>query len=190
MRLIERLDAQCVAAAPLHVGRELLGIVSLWRHEPERMHDSVDMVLLEDLAQRGALALEAARRFEQSLAAIRVRDDVLAAVSHDLKTPLTAILGSAQMLQQLVGLAELDPERLARSVDRIVRGSRRMAEMMDELVDAARLEAGQMLVLHPAMMDIAALARTIVTDQQITTHNHTLYVTGMNELCGVWDAAR
>jgi signal transduction histidine kinase len=148
------------------------------------------VVLLQDLVDRAALALEAARRFEQSLAAIRARDDVLGAVSHDLKTPLTAILGNAQMLRQLVRVTQPNPERVARCVDRILTSSRRMGDMMDELVDTARLEAGQVLVLHRVSMDITALARAIVADQQITTTTHTLRLSGVGELCGIWDAAR
>jgi PAS domain S-box-containing protein len=190
MRLQERLCAHCIAAAPLRVARELLGVVSLWRNTPRSEHDNTDLVLLQDLADRGALALEAARRFEQSLAAIRVRDDVLAAVSHDLKAPLTSILGNAQLVKQFVGRTEPNPERLTRSVERIVSSSRRMADMMDELVDAARLEAGQVLVLHRATVDIAALARSIVSEQQVTANKHALYVTGETELYGLWDAAR
>lgn len=188
--VLRRLGAHNIAAVPLRVATDLLGMAGVWRDQPGRAHDETDLLLLQDLADRAALALEAARRFEQSLAAIHVRDDVLAAVSHDLKTPLTAILGNAQMVQQLLGVAELNPERLGRSVDRIVSGSRRMADMMDELVDAARLEAGQTLVLHRVRMDIAALARTIVADQQITATAHAIHASGWQELSGIWDPAR
>lgn len=70
------------------------------------------------------------------------RDDILRAVSHDLRSPLTAILGHAQLLQKLVERGAPGP-RLAQSATAIEVNSLRMNDMIQDLVDAVRLEAGQ-----------------------------------------------
>ncbi|MHB9134497.1 MAG: sensor histidine kinase [Armatimonadota bacterium] len=71
-------------------------------------------------------------------------------ISHDLRLPLTTILGHAQLLAHaLPAMGEQGAAALP-SVEAITRGSHRMNVMIQDLVDAARLEGGQLqLVLHP-----------------------------------------
>ncbi|MCL5958791.1 MAG: ATP-binding protein [Chloroflexi bacterium] len=71
------------------------------------------------------------------------RDDLLRAVSHDLRTPLSIIQGQAQLLQRVLEKAVPDGQA-RRSVEAIITGARRMDAMIEDLVDAARLEAGQL----------------------------------------------
>jgi signal transduction histidine kinase len=67
------------------------------------------------------------------------RDDLLRTVSHDLRTPLSALLLQAQMLQR-----SLQPgDRNARRVDTIVANGQRLATMIRDLVEMVRLESGQ-----------------------------------------------
>lgn len=77
------------------------------------------------------------------------REDMLRAVSHDLRSPLTAIYGQAQIAQQL--LQKPGNEQLAqRSIQTILAGSRRMNAMIQDLVDLVRLEAARLqLRLQP-----------------------------------------
>jgi PAS domain S-box-containing protein len=136
--------------------------------------------------------VDARRKAEdQSAAALRARDDVLGAVSHDLRTPLTAIAGSTQLLQQRLAQIGVGDERLLRTVERILGASRRMARMMEDLVDAARLEAGQPLALERAPTDLVGLVRTTVAEQEPTSRHHALQVsTSEPRLVGDWDAGR
>ncbi len=73
------------------------------------------------------------------------QQDLTRAVSHDLRTPLTAIQGQAQLLQRGMRGTEID-ERLARSLDSIVANTKRMNSMIQDLVDSTKLESGQMQV--------------------------------------------
>ncbi len=70
------------------------------------------------------------------------RQDILRAISHDLRSPLSAILGQAQLLTRLLEKADLERERA--SADAIATSARRMNAMIQDLVDAARLESGQL----------------------------------------------
>ncbi len=71
------------------------------------------------------------------------REDLLRAVSHDLRAPLTIILGQAQLLGGMLEKAGLTgPER--RSAEAVVTGAKRMNVMIQDLVDSVRLEAGQL----------------------------------------------
>ena len=71
------------------------------------------------------------------------REDLMRAVSHDLRSPLTSILGQAQLLRKKLDATGRD-DRERRSVDAIITGAMRMNTMIQDLVDSARMESGQL----------------------------------------------
>lgn len=75
-------------------------------------------------------------------------------ISHDLRAPLTAIRGHAQVLQEMLDEAHLDGA-MHESLAAVLRGTQRMNVMIQDLVDAARLEGGQ-LVLQRRPIDLRA----------------------------------
>jgi two-component system, chemotaxis family, CheB/CheR fusion protein len=88
----------------------------------------------------------------------RLQEQFMAIASHELRTPLTALHGYLQMLSRLIaGTGEL-PERY---VMRALSQSRRLRNLIDELIDLTRLEGGR-LRLAPESVDLAALARQSV----------------------------
>ena len=84
----------------------------------------------------------------------QLRQDILRAVSHDLRGPLTVIQGQAQRLQRLLGPTPAD-ERIRSSLNAILASARRMNTMIQDLVDSARQEAGE-LRLNPVPVDLRA----------------------------------
>ncbi len=80
------------------------------------------------------------------------QEDLVRTVSHDLRNPLTSILGHAQLLQRLLHSAQVEP-RLTRSADGIVTSAKRMNSMILDLVDSARAESAQLrLDKEPLML--------------------------------------
>lgn len=69
------------------------------------------------------------------------RDDILRAVSHDLRTPLTVIQGQAQLLERSLKRAR-GLEREVSSASAIVESAQRMNSLIEDLVDAIRMQAG------------------------------------------------
>ncbi len=88
------------------------------------------------------------------------REDILSTVSHDLRTPLTVILGQAQLLIRSIRKGQLGGFE-ERSAEAIVSGARRMNSMIQDLVDSARMESGQ-LRLHRDALDLGPLLRTLL----------------------------
>ncbi|MHB1134862.1 MAG: PAS domain S-box protein [Chloroflexota bacterium] len=72
-----------------------------------------------------------------------IRQDFLRAVSHDLRQPLTVIQGQAQLLKSRLERAGL-PARDIGGAEHIIASAKRMAKMIADLLEASRLEAGQM----------------------------------------------
>ncbi len=83
------------------------------------------------------------------------REDMLRAVSHDLRNPLTGVLGQAQLLERR--LAKADMPRELRNAEAIATAARSMNTMIQDLVDAARSEAGQ-IRLERRPVDMRAFA--------------------------------
>ena len=125
-------------------------------------------------------------------ASLRVRDETLAAISHDLRTPLTSIRALAQLLQRRITRGqEIAPDELADRLGRIEEQTVLMSRMIDDLLDVARLEAGRPLELRREPCDLVALARRTVADVQRTTDRHHLRVQADTpEIVGNLDAAR
>lgn len=84
-----------------------------------------------------------------------LKEDFVHLVSHELKTPLTSILGSVELLS--LAPEKLDGEQRA-LVDVILRGCRRLQRMIEALLEVSRLERGR-LELNPEEVDLAALSR-------------------------------
>lgn len=86
----------------------------------------------------------------------RFKSEFLANVSHELRTPLNSIIGFAELLEEIArnestagnggaGAAEVDPKRL-RYISNILTSGRSLLEMINELLDMAKIEAGRMEV--------------------------------------------
>lgn len=97
------------------------------------------------------------RAIEARAAALRMRGLLFASVSHDLKSPLNAILGFAE----LVGREPLAPEQ-RESLELITSRGRELLALIETILDAARVEAGQ-LTLAPRLVPMPVLLREAAT---------------------------
>jgi signal transduction histidine kinase len=123
---------------------------------------------------------------------VQVRDAVLALAAHDLKNPLGAIVGYIHALQRRLADASIpDVESLAGWLTQMSAAANRMALQIDELLDLARLQAGQPLNLRRSRMDLVALVRRLAASYEQTTQCHRIKVCALApRLIGQWDAAR
>lgn len=120
-----------------------------------------DPSLLEAMAQIGlqlgqvfdrqaaAARLESARAAAD--AANRAKSDFVARMSHELRTPLNSVLGFAQLLE-----LGTDPGSRRAHVDQILKAGRHLLALINEVLDLARIESGQ-LALSPAPVALHAL---------------------------------
>ena len=109
--------------------------------------------------QRQLLAEQRARAAAEE--ALIARDRFLSIASHELKTPVASLGLSAESLLRARDSGRLDDERLATGLDRILTASLRLDELVQELLDIARLTSGQ-LRYHLAPTDLVALAREVI----------------------------
>jgi signal transduction histidine kinase len=135
----------------------VLGAIAFGIAEGPRRFGPDDLHLAQELARRCAVAIENASLYRAAREATRARDEVLAIVSHDLQTPLGALLLGASMVEKLAPEgAEGEPLRRASATVR--RAGERMRRLVHDLVDLAGLDAGR-LSIRPSGCEAAAIAR-------------------------------
>jgi signal transduction histidine kinase len=137
--------------------------------------------------------LDNARLYGRVRETLRTREAFLAALAHDLKSPLTASLGYAQLVRRAVGTSGTmaAERRLAEWAAIIEESTGRAAALLDELLDIARLEAGQTLTLERRPTDLVALANQATAAHRRAARRHRVTVDAVEpELVDAWDRAR
>jgi len=121
----------------------------------------------------------------------RQKDTFLAAASHDLKNPLTAIKARAQILQrQAARMDDPDGTRVVDGLRAIDQTATRLTAMINELLDVARLQMGRPLLLDHQPTDLEEVARQVVAELQPSADRHEMEVDVRSKKLGLWDRAR
>jgi PAS domain S-box-containing protein len=120
------------------------------------------------------------------------KDSFLAAASHDLKNPLTAIKARAQILQrQATRMSGDEGSQILDGLRAIDHTATRLTGMINELLDVARLQMGRPLLLDRQSVDLAELARQVASELQPSTERHEVVVDVQTDhTVGMWDRAR
>jgi PAS domain S-box-containing protein len=120
------------------------------------------------------------------------RDAFLSNVTHDLRTPLTGLLGAAQLAVRQLHRAEPDAVAQAlESLGAVERAAQRMTGLIDELLDLARLQSGRSLDLHRGRVDLVALVRRMVAEVEASAPRHAFEIAAAApSLVGEWDRRR
>ncbi|HEX5751187.1 MAG TPA: GAF domain-containing sensor histidine kinase [Archangium sp.] len=163
-QVMEAGEVCSVMVVPLRSHERGLGLVTLGTCMPRRRQGPEDLAMGQELAHRLAAALESARLFLESQRAVRLRDEFLAVASHELKTPLTPLRLQLQGLRRGVeaqGGEPVPPERILRAVRSCESQVRKLAGLVNDLLDVSKLARGR-LPLHLEEVDLGAVAREVL----------------------------
>ena len=146
-----------LAIVPVAVGEEIV-FSGFIRDISERKRAQEDLERALEVERQAAVRLRALDE---------MKDTFLQAVSHDLRTPLAAILGMAITLER--GDVGLDPEETRELAGRIEHNARRLGRLVTNLLDLDRLGRG---VLRPTFepTDVGDLVRRMVTETDLSGH--------------------
>ena len=118
----------------------------------------------------------------------RLRQDMFAMASHDLRTPITVIRGQAELLLNRLSSGDSDRRAYKAAAAAIVKHADRLAELLTTLFDVSCLEAG-LLTITPWPTDLAALAREVAEGIHLTAR-HRVQVFAGESVIGEWDERR
>jgi len=152
---------------------EQLRAVTLLQQKAESLQAEIEQRRQAQEQLQRALEAERAAR-EAAEAAMRVRDEFLSIASHELKTPLTSLLGQAQLMRRVLERdGQLDAERAAQAVRSITGQGTKLARLINQLFDVSRLEAGKLLIERQPT-DLTALVQQAVAEAQSRSAQHTI----------------
>jgi signal transduction histidine kinase len=138
-------------------------------------------VFFELYRQRRQLAAELQERTET----LRLNEMFSALLAHDLRNPLSAILASAHLLQRQSG------ERIAQDTAvRIVSSGKRMARMIEDMLDLARARLAGGIIVKREPADFKALVERVVREHQTAAPDRVIESAYRGDCAGRWDPER
>jgi signal transduction histidine kinase/CheY-like chemotaxis protein len=129
--------------------REWVAVISDVELQKQR-----ELELVEIAREREALLAQAQAARAEAEAADRAKDEFLAVVSHELRSPLSAMTGWIEILR----VAGRDPALVERAQETLARNVRNMARLVDDLLDISRIRSGK-LTLELKRVDLTSVVR-------------------------------
>ncbi len=123
------------------------------------------VLTFRDVTERraAAMAKENERRYQEAEAASKAKDDFLATLSHELRTPMTAILGWNEVLS----LDDIDAETRKEAVEAIRSSANAQKQLIDDMLDVSRIIMGKFSIdLKPkSLREVVQLALETIRHQ-------------------------
>ncbi len=144
----DTLPAARALYVPLHSGNTRVGVAGILPRDPRRFTDPNQGQLLETFTGQIATAIERARLADAEqharvqIETEQLKNSLLSSVSHDLRTPLAVITGSAATLSE----SGLDEQTRKELLDTIQEEGQRLNRLVRNLLDMTRLQAGALRV--------------------------------------------
>jgi signal transduction histidine kinase len=158
LQALRAVNPRSLMAFPLLMHGQLLGILAFISSTPSRTYGPDDIRLGEALADRAAVAIENARLYRASVRATQLRDQVMGVVAHDLRNPLSTILTQVWAMER----HGPEPERRSpKPLEVIQRAAKRMNRLIQDLLDVARMEAGQLTIERARLSAVELITEAV-----------------------------
>ena len=155
--MLRAAGLRSMIVVPLLARGQNLGALTLATAASGPRYSSLDLAFAEEIAHRAALAIDNARLYQHATRATRTRDELIAAVSHDLKNPLATMVMTAELLAR----SEAPDEKRRRWVESLRRSADAMKHLIEDLLDIARIEAGRFTIEEQRCAAGALLAEAL-----------------------------
>jgi signal transduction histidine kinase len=153
------LDLNATFCAPLIARGRVLGAITVCT-ALGRDSSANDVGLTQEFARRAAVAIDNAQRYRDAQRAVRARDEILAVVTHDLRTPLSSIVAAASLLSG-VDAVDLDGHRIRERGETIQRAARHMSRLLQDLTDAEHIDSGRLAIARTLESPVDVLREAV-----------------------------
>jgi two-component system sensor histidine kinase/response regulator len=125
------------------------------------------------------------RELQDRTETLHLNEMFAAVLGHDLRTPLSALVTGAQLLQH-----QSTDESVQRIAARMLSSGKRMTRMIEDLLDLTRARLAGGIPITRARTDLGALVAKVVQEQQANHPERQIEVTQCGDLTGEWDPER
>jgi len=177
LKVVERDGFRGFLLAPLEAKNEVLGVICLLYDKDHVVADSA-VPTLGALSGQVALVLrniqyneELARKNDELTHLDQLKSDFMATMSHELRTPLTSIIGYSDML--LSGMTGELNEKQSTFVDSILKGGESLLNLINDVLDLTKIEAGRLELnrepvdLRAALLGVLPVVKPRAQDKRI-----------------------
>lgn len=163
-------NGEALLIVPVHREQKVIGVVILKRKGEELFSDE-QRDLVERVVARAAVAIENARLYAAVQAADRAKSEFVGIVAHDLKAPMTSILGYSDLTLLQGNLSERQRQFQERIRDTV----KRMEILVSDLADISRIESGHFF-MEESRVKVADVIQALKDGMQpqINARKHTL----------------
>jgi len=147
LEILRSVGFKSVMTVPLRVQAKIIGVITFVSAESGQRYDQRNLQLAEELAYRASLAIDNAQLYHtaqsaraKAEAANRVKDEFLAVLSHELRSPLNPILGWTRLLRN----KRIDLTKANQALEIIERNTKLQAQLIEDLLDVSRILRGKM----------------------------------------------
>lgn len=184
-RLRQMLGIETVLAVPLTSGRQPLGVLEVINSRNGQF-DEEDLRFTSLLGQRMGSVIEISRARERERALMqklresdRTKSDFVSILAHELKGPMTTIVGFGQMLDE--HWDSMEEEKRGQFIGIVRRETQRLSHMVSDLLDVSRMETGN-LRYEFEPMSLSDLIQNVATVHVTATEGHDLEVQLQSDL--------
>ncbi|BAY09113.1 PAS domain S-box protein [Calothrix sp. NIES-2098] len=195
LEILRQVGFKSAMTVPLKSQERIFGVISFISAESGQSYDQKNLQLAEELAHRASLAIDNAQLYQlaqrdraKAEAANRVKDEFLAVLSHELRSPLNPILGWTKMLRS----KHLDATKTDQALETIERNAKLQAQLIEDLLDVSRILQGKM-TLNVAPVNLAAIIEAALETVRLSAEAKNIQIqTKFNSISGnvVGDANR
>ncbi len=192
--IIRKLKLNSHIFVPLKSRGRIIGVLTIASNDPNFSYSKYDLVLVEELARRAAIAVDNARLYQEAQEAVRARDEFLSIASHELKTPLTSILLQLQtILKKIQQKSQEKPsvEQVVALLQNTEHQSKRLSKLINDLLNVSLVSTGR-LQLEKERGNLSDTVKDVVKQYVISEKyaKSKVYVKTNGPLQGSFDKVR
>lgn len=139
--------------------------------ELRRVNENLEHLVAVRTGELAEVNQQLASRNEELAEASRMKSQFLAGVSHELRTPLNSIIGFSELLAE-EGVGPLNPKQ-KRFIDHIRQAARHLLDLISEILDLSRIEAGRVELQYETFRATEALSEVLASTDPLATAKQT-----------------
>lgn len=193
--LVKKLNFSSFIFVPLESRHEVIGVMTIGSTEKNFTYSEDDGIFIKELADRAGITVDKAKLYSEAQDAIRARDEFLAVASHELKTPLTSVLLSLQLVLRKLEKSTIKidaSEEVIKAVEVGIQQSKRMSRLINDLLDVSETSS-EYFHIYKEEVNLSELIKDIELKFEIILKEKKIKLTVKEEdknIKGYWDKIR